>query len=138
MIKTRLNILHYIQHGKPYHNLSCPLLVQIFVSLERPRMYKYTQIMNLSVRIFQSGRNVSGLRYLNLSVVWEEIRAQCRFRFCTLLISLSFRGSLYPSSFRRSKSGTMLLNFSICPWKQDAKVGLAPQSEKAEDFQSGQ
>ena len=94
--------------------------------------------MNLSLRIFQSGWNTSGLCYLNLSVVWEEIRDQWRFRFCILLISLSFRGSLYPSSFRRSKSGTMLLNFSICPWKQDAKVGLAPQSEKAEDFQSGQ
>lgn len=122
-----------------HFTISSPFLVQIlWVPLERPRIYQYAQAMHFYLLVYQSGPNISWLLHLNLSVVWEEIRDQCRFRLCILLISLSFSGSLYPSSFRRSRSGARLLNFSICPWKQDLKVSLALWSENAEFFQTSQ
>jgi hypothetical protein len=67
--------------------------------------------------------------HLNLSVVWEEVRDQWRFRFCILLISLSFKGNRYPNSLRRSKSGAKLLNFSICPCQWHWEVSSTPCQE---------
>lgn len=133
--------------GTAREQLSLETQMSWHLSIGVPRpmaVRQYTLVWNMCVCVYLSLRHfcrsstkhteatevIQTSPHLNLSVVWEDIRDHWRFRFCILLISLSFKGNRYPNSLRRSKSGAMLLNLIICPCRWHWKASSAPSQER--------